>query len=68
MQVYLKVWRQRTKASRGHFADYSVADVSPDMSFLEMLDLLNPNSEMGCKIEGFMRRFHLANRSSEKLV
>jgi succinate dehydrogenase / fumarate reductase iron-sulfur subunit len=41
MQVYLKVWRQQTKASRGHFADYSIADVSPDMSFLEMLDLLN---------------------------
>src|SRR4029077_14685275 len=41
MQVYLKVWRQQTNASRGHFADYSIADVSPDMSFLEMLDLLN---------------------------
>lgn len=41
MQLHLKVWRQQTKTSRGHFADYSMADVSPDMSFLEMLDLLN---------------------------
>jgi succinate dehydrogenase / fumarate reductase iron-sulfur subunit len=41
MQVQLKVWRQQTKASRGHFTDYSLADVSPDMSFLEMLDRLN---------------------------
>ena len=32
MQVHLKVWRQQTKASRGHFADYNMADVSPDMS------------------------------------
>jgi len=24
--------------------------------------------KLGCKIEGFMRRFHLANRTSEKLV
>ena len=41
MQLHLKVWRQQTKTNRGHFADYSIADVSPDMSFLEMLDLLN---------------------------
>ena len=41
MQVHLKIWRQQTRKSRGHFADYSIADVSPDMSFLEMLDLLN---------------------------
>jgi succinate dehydrogenase / fumarate reductase, iron-sulfur subunit len=41
MQLHLKVWRQQTKTSPGHFADYSIADVSPDMSFLEMLDLLN---------------------------
>jgi succinate dehydrogenase / fumarate reductase iron-sulfur subunit len=41
MQVHLKIWRQQAKASRGHFADYNMADVSPDMSFLEMLDLLN---------------------------
>ncbi|MBV8417157.1 MAG: hypothetical protein JO251_18285 [Verrucomicrobia bacterium] len=41
MQVHLKIWRQQTKASRGQFSGYDIADVSPDMSFLEMLDLLN---------------------------
>ena len=41
MQVHLKIWRQQTQASRGQFSDYDIADVSPDMSFLEMLDLLN---------------------------
>jgi succinate dehydrogenase / fumarate reductase, iron-sulfur subunit len=41
MQIHLKVWRQQNRASQGHFADYTLADASPDMSFLEMLDLLN---------------------------
>jgi succinate dehydrogenase / fumarate reductase, iron-sulfur subunit len=41
MQVHLKIWRQQTKVSRGQFSDYDIADVSPDMSFLEVLDLLN---------------------------
>jgi succinate dehydrogenase / fumarate reductase, iron-sulfur subunit len=40
MQVDLKIWRQQTKTSQGQFSDYNIADVSPDMSFLEMLDLL----------------------------
>ena len=41
MQVHLKIWRQQTKTGQGQFSDYDIADVSPDMSFLEMLDLLN---------------------------
>ncbi len=41
MRVQLKVWRQESKISSGHYADYSLTEVSPDMSFLEMLDLLN---------------------------
>ena len=41
MQIHLKVWRQQNRASQGHFADYTLTDASPDMSFLEMLDLLN---------------------------
>ncbi len=36
-----QVWRQQSKTSQGHFGDYSLVDVSPDMSFLEMLDHLN---------------------------
>ncbi len=41
MRVTLKVWRQKDRTSKGRFVTYPVADVSPDMSFLEMLDLLN---------------------------
>ena len=37
----LRVWRQVDPDARGAFADYRVEDVVPDMSFLEMLDLLN---------------------------
>jgi succinate dehydrogenase / fumarate reductase iron-sulfur subunit len=41
MTITLKVWRQRDSDSEGRFVDYVLSDVSPDMSFLEMLDLLN---------------------------
>jgi succinate dehydrogenase / fumarate reductase iron-sulfur subunit len=41
MKIHLKVWRQENKDAKGHFEDFTLEDVSPDMSFLEMLDILN---------------------------
>jgi len=41
MRLDLKVWRQEGPKTVGKFVDYTVGDVSPDMSFLEMLDVLN---------------------------
>ena len=41
MNLYLRNWRQRSATSAGKFVDYRLEDVSPDSSFLEMLDLLN---------------------------
>jgi succinate dehydrogenase iron-sulfur subunit len=41
MRLVLHVWRQAGPAAPGTFARYEAADVSPDMSFLEMLDVLN---------------------------
>jgi succinate dehydrogenase / fumarate reductase iron-sulfur subunit len=41
MRIFLKVWRQPGPDVRGAFVDYTVEDVSPDMSFLEMLDVVN---------------------------
>ena len=41
MKVTLKLWRQRGPDAKGAFASYEVDDVSPDMSFLELIDLLN---------------------------
>jgi succinate dehydrogenase iron-sulfur subunit len=41
MRVTLKVWRQAGPTAGGEFRTYTLDDVSPDMSFLEMIDLLN---------------------------
>nr|WP_205861647.1 succinate dehydrogenase/fumarate reductase iron-sulfur subunit [Planosporangium flavigriseum] len=37
----LRVWRQQGPQDKGRMVSYQVTDVSPDMSFLEMLDMLN---------------------------
>jgi succinate dehydrogenase / fumarate reductase iron-sulfur subunit len=41
MNLTLKVWRQHDANARGQFVDYQVKNVTPEMSFLEMLDVLN---------------------------
>jgi len=41
MELTIKVWRQANKNVKGAFKSYPVKDVSPDSSFLEMLDELN---------------------------
>ena len=41
MNLTLKVWRQSDPASDGGLKEYRATDISPDMSFLEMLDVVN---------------------------
>lgn len=41
MKIKLKIWRQKSKNDKGGFKTYDHNHVSPDMSFLEMLDVLN---------------------------
>ena len=41
MNVTLHVWRQAGPAAPGRMVTYEVSDISPDMSFLEMLDVVN---------------------------
>ncbi|MBC5994577.1 succinate dehydrogenase/fumarate reductase iron-sulfur subunit [Pontibacter cellulosilyticus] len=41
MDLTLKVWRQKDRNSAGSMVTYPVVGISPDMSFLEMLDVLN---------------------------
>ena len=41
MKIKLKVWRQKNGEDKGGFETYNLDDVSPDMSFLEMFDVLN---------------------------
>ncbi|HET8650712.1 MAG TPA: succinate dehydrogenase/fumarate reductase iron-sulfur subunit [Gemmatimonadales bacterium] len=41
MQLTLQVWRQPGPRAEGKFETYTATDISPDMSFLEMLDVVN---------------------------
>jgi len=41
MDFTLKIWRQENAKAKGKFETYKVTDISPDCSFLEMLDILN---------------------------
>ena len=41
MNLTLKIWRQKDKKSSGKMMDYKVNAISPDSSFLEMMDVLN---------------------------
>jgi len=41
MNFTLKIWRQKNAKAKGAFVKYKMTDVSPEMSFLEMLDSLN---------------------------
>ncbi len=40
MELTLKIWRQKNNNDKGHFVNHKV-DADEDMSFLEMLDVLN---------------------------
>ncbi len=41
MNFTLKIWRQANNASQGKMHDYQISDINDDMSFLEMMDVLN---------------------------
>lgn len=41
MNLNLKIWRQKNKNDKGQFETYRVENISSEMSFLEMLDVLN---------------------------
>ncbi len=41
MRLTLHVWRQKSAGAAGRFVTYEAKEISPDMSFLEMLDIVN---------------------------
>ena len=41
MKLNLKIWRQQDAKSKGKMTDYAISGIEGDMSFLEMLDVLN---------------------------
>ncbi len=50
MNINLKVWRQKNREEKGEFKAYRLQDIDPNISFLEMLDILN-NKLIKQKIE-----------------
>jgi succinate dehydrogenase / fumarate reductase, flavoprotein subunit len=57
MNLTLHIWRQRNASEKGRMVRYDVPDVNPEMSFLEMLDVLN---------EGLLAKGEELNQSLEK--
>ncbi|MCE2964155.1 MAG: succinate dehydrogenase/fumarate reductase iron-sulfur subunit [Sphingobacteriales bacterium] len=49
MNLKLKIWRQANKTAKGEMKEYAISGIEPDMSFLEMMDVLNEklNNEGG---------------------
>ena len=43
MKLTLKIWRQQNAKESGKMVEYKLGGIEPDMSFLEMLDILNDN-------------------------
>jgi succinate dehydrogenase / fumarate reductase iron-sulfur subunit len=43
MKLTLKIWRQKNAKDKGKMVEYKIDQIEPDMSFLEMLDILNDN-------------------------
>ena len=41
LNLHLKVWRQKSRNAEGRFVDYEAKGISTEMSFLEMLDVVN---------------------------
>jgi len=54
MNFTIKIWRQQNRNSKGKFVEYKINDISPDMSFLEMLDAVNSDlAKKGADIIAF---------------
>jgi succinate dehydrogenase / fumarate reductase iron-sulfur subunit len=47
VKLTIKVWRQKNATDRGRLVDYALDGVEPDMSFLEMMDMLNERLVLG---------------------
>src|SRR5699024_1822942 len=41
MKLFLKIWRQENAQAKGQMVDYTIDGIDPNMSYLEMLDVLN---------------------------
>jgi succinate dehydrogenase / fumarate reductase iron-sulfur subunit len=62
VKLTLKIWRQPDPVTTGAMHTYVVDDISPDMSFLEMLDVLN--EELNARARSRSRSTPTAARAS----
>ncbi len=54
MKLNLRIWRQKSASEKGFFQEVQANHVSPDMSFLEMLDMVNEElAQKGLEPAGF---------------
>lgn len=51
LNLTLQVWRQEGASDPGHFETYAANGISEDMSFLEMLDIINETSSKMTKFQ-----------------
>ena len=69
MNLTLQVWRQNGPTPRAASSTYEATDVSPDMSFLEMLDVLNEQliakGEEPDRVRSRLPRGHLRHRAAD---
>ena len=69
MNLTLHVWRQATPTAAGKLATYTLDDVTPEMSFLEMFDVLNETLvERGEEPVAFSHDCRAVNVTSERSV
>ena len=65
MKLTLKIWRQKNTNQEGLLHDYILDNVSPDMSFLEMLDMLN---NMLIKLESSIKDINISMTKMESEI
>ena len=58
MNLTLKVWRQKNAKTKGELVSYQADHVSPDMSFLEMLDVVNEGLIKNAIVTGINEEFN----------
>ena len=64
MKLTLNIWRQNGPKDEGRLVAYEMKDVEPDMSFLEMLDLLNQQLENAGRTADFLEFGELLARDA----
>ena len=58
MRITLRVWRQKSRDDEGRMVTYELDDVNENMSFLEMLDVLNEKLTLQGDLTNVLQKAH----------